>query len=198
VGCPVAPLLGGRDVVAEQAGCGYGVCQGRPGPGGVEIPRLGDWANGRVNIGRPVEPRMSMRHWVGSHVGCGRWCGVRGVVALLYPVVLAFPWLVYFVTYLRVAAGGFVLELPRLVYLVLLAFELLTLDYPVFAVFEPSVLVLGFPGCVSLVSALLYPLLLSYLHLSFSHSFMLLCSPFLDLFSSHSQLLVALLFDCRG
>jgi hypothetical protein len=139
---------------------------------------------------------------------------VRGAVLVLsYPVVLVFRWFVY-----PAAACGFVLELPGLEYLVLLAFELLALDYPVFAVFEPSVLLLGFPGCVSLavvvlaygvscgcwslasylVSALLYPLLLSYLHLSFSHSFMLLCSPFLDLFSSHSQLLVALLFDCRG
>ena len=60
----------------------------------------------------------------------------------------------YPVTYLRVAAGGFVLELPELVYLVMLVF-------PTFAIFEPSGLLLGLPvsecfgvvvfGCLALV-----------------------------------------------
>jgi hypothetical protein len=76
---------------------------------------------------------------------------VRGaVVVLSYPVVLPFRWFVYPVTYLRVAVGGFVLELPLLVHLVLPEFERETLEYPVFAVFESSLLVF--------ISALLDPL----------------------------------------
>jgi hypothetical protein len=121
------------------------------GLGRAEIARIGDWANGLIDVGHPVEPCVSMRHWVGSRVGCGRWCGVCGaVVALPYPVVLTFPWLVYLITYLHVATGGFVLELPGLMHLILPVFELFALDYPVFAIFEPSVLVLGFPTCGSL------------------------------------------------
>ena len=78
----------------------------------------------------------------------GDGCRVRGaVVTLPYPVVFAFPWLVYLVTYLHIAAGGFVLELPRLVclvppafmYLVLPVFELFMLNYPVFIIIEELV-----------------------------------------------------------
>jgi hypothetical protein len=68
---------------------------------------------------------------------------VRGVVdALSYPVVL-----VYLVTYPSNVAGGFVLELPGLGYLVLPGFERFALEYLVFAV---SVPLLGFPACGSL------------------------------------------------
>jgi hypothetical protein len=163
MGCYVGALLGdgalgcrtnglwGRDESAKQAGCAFRARQGELGLGKAEIVRIGDRANGRVDVGRPGKPHVSMWHWVGSHVGCGRWCGVHGaVVALPYPVVLAFPWLVYLVTYLLVAAGGFVLEFPRLMYLILPVFELFALDYPIFAVFKLSVLVLGFPTCGSL------------------------------------------------
>jgi hypothetical protein len=96
--------------------------------------------------------------------------------------------LVYLVTYLRVAAGGFVLELPGLVYLVPPA-----LDYPVFAVYEPSVLVLGFPACGSLavvvwvpsclVSAL-FDLLARYLPLPVLPFFCTLCACDLLSFAS--------------
>ena len=76
---------------------------------------------------------------------------MRGaVVGLPYPVVLAFPLLVYLVTYLRVAAGGFVLELPGLEYLVFPEYKRFALVYPVFAVFGPFVLMLGFRACISL------------------------------------------------
>jgi hypothetical protein len=90
------------------------------------------------------------------------------------------------------------------VYLVLLAFELFALDYPAFAVFKHWVLVLGFPGCLSLagvtsylVSALfdlLSPLCthLSLLVHSFTHSGLLLHS--LSLFPSPFLSLVLLSF----
>jgi len=85
-----------------------------------------------------------VQHRVDGCAGCGRWCRVRGaVVGLSYPIVLAFQWFVYPVTYLLVAAGGFVLELPGLVYLV--AFV-----YPAFAVSELPLLVLRLPVCVYL------------------------------------------------
>jgi hypothetical protein len=143
---------------------------------------------------------------------------VRGVVlVLLYLVVLPFRWSVYLVTCLRVAVGGFVLELPRLGYLVLLVFERVALVYLVFAVFDPSVLVLGFHACISLavfvfecglscgrwwvvsylVSALLNPLLLfcalllSFC-LPFSRFLSLLRSPLLFLCSPVSSLLYPL------
>ena len=75
---------------------------------------------------------------------------MRGVVLVLsYLVVLPFRWSVYLITCLRVAVGGFVLELPRLGYLILLVFKRVALVYLVFTFFEPSVLVLGFPMCVS-------------------------------------------------
>ena len=83
------------------AGCGLRGCSR------VEVARAGDRANRLVVVGRPVEPYVFVR------------CRVRGaVVGLSYPVVLTLPWFVYPITYLRVAAGGFVLELPELVYLV--------------------------------------------------------------------------------
>ena len=82
--------------------------------------------------------------WVDSGAGCGSWCGVRGAIVWLpCPVVLTFQWFVY-----PVAACGFVLELPGLVYLVLPMFGRFALVYLVFTVFEPSVLMLGFPVCV--------------------------------------------------
>jgi hypothetical protein len=164
-------------------------------------------------------------YWVDGRAGCGRWCGVRGaVVWLSYPVVLASRWsvfpvvFVYPVTDLRVAAGVFVLELPELVYLVLLVFERFALVYPAFAVFELPLLVLGFPVCVSLVvlvfecwvsggrwwvasylvSVLLDPLLsciqLLSLYLPFSRFLSLLRSP-LSLLRSPLSLLFSIL--CR-
>ena len=82
--------------------------------------------------------------WVDSRACCGSWCRVHGaVVWLSYPVVLTFQWFVY-----PVAACRFILELPGLVYLVLPVFGHFVLVYLVFAIFEPSVLVLGFPVCV--------------------------------------------------
>lgn len=95
---------------------------------------------------------------------------MRGaVVGLSYPVVLAFQWFVYPVTYLLVAAGGFVLELPGLVYLV--AFV-----YPAFAVSELPLLMLRLPvcvylavvvfGCLALLANLLSVVLLSVIPLA--------------------------------
>jgi hypothetical protein len=85
-----------------------------------------------------------VQYWVDSWAGCGRRgaCGV--VVVLSYPSVLAFQWFAY-----PVAVCGFVLELPLLVHLVLPEFGRFAVVCLVFTVFEPSVLVLGFPVCVS-------------------------------------------------
>jgi hypothetical protein len=76
----------------------------------AEVAWARDWADRRVVVGRPVEPRVFVRYWVDGWAGCGRWgaCGV--VVVLSYPSVLAFQWFAY-----PVAVCGFVLELPGLV-----------------------------------------------------------------------------------
>ena len=136
---------------------------------------------------------------------------MHGVALILsYPVDLAFRWFVY-----PIATCGFVLELPGLRYLALLIFERFVLVYPAFTIFEPSLLVLGFPMYVSLSilvlkcwvsgerwwvtsylvsaeSALFYPLLLCILLLSFclpfSHFLSLLHSPLLFLCSPLSLL----------
>ena len=137
-------------------------------------------------------------------------CGV--VLVLSYPVLLAFHCFLYPITYLHVAAAGFVLELPRLMYLVLPEFEHFALRYLIFAVFKPSLLVLGFLVYVSLsilvfkcwvsggwwwvasylILALLYPLLLCILLLlfclPFSRFLLLLHSPLLLLCSPLSLL----------
>ena len=53
-------------------------------------------------------------------------------------------------SYLCVVTGGFVLELPRLICLVLSKFKCFALEYAIFAIFKPWVLMLGFPACVLL------------------------------------------------
>ena len=63
---------------------------------------------------------------------------------LSYPSVLAFQWFAY-----PVATCEFVLKLPWLRYLILPEFDGFTLVYLAFAVFKPSLIMLGFPMYVS-------------------------------------------------
>ena len=56
----------------------------------MEVPRAGDWTNGRVNVGGPVELCVFVRRWVDGWAGCGRRSRVWGVV-------LDLPLLVYLV-----------------------------------------------------------------------------------------------------
>ena len=135
-----------RNWVVRRAWFRVGKNQRRWGLGRAEITWAGDWTDRLVIIGRPVKQYVFVRCWVNGHLGCGRWSRVRGVVLMLsHLIVVAFWWFMY-----PIAACGFILELPGLGYLVLPKFDSFTLVYLVFAIFEPSLLMLGFPMYVSL------------------------------------------------
>jgi hypothetical protein len=129
----------GSCVTGDQAGGWFAiVVDGRVG---AEVARVGDWANARVGVRCPVDPRVFN------------------------------------------VAGGFVLELPGLMYLVLPAFELFVLVYPTFTIFVSSAPLLGFPACgsppassrlslISLLATSLFPF-----SPSFVPSVRAICSP---------------------